>query len=235
MGRINLKGFRLLRLTAAFLVLFLALWGCSDMSVLKNLKTAESNNSGGGGGGGTPTTIKWVADGSYIQFYTNDKTNYGYTFYVAYSSESQTVPWPKNLNGTAFKVSGALGEPYGFVFNYQDSNNFDEVMIEADQWYSVWQVVGGSYTALVSWVNDATHLVYGLNQPNSVTIHPTGVTNQYALFINGSGTLATFIDSTFTSGGQAGFKINIGDTTDENFPAIAEDVRFNLTSPAAKP
>jgi hypothetical protein len=186
-------------------------------------------------------TTDWRLDGhGYVQFSTNDPDYYGYVFWCYYDQEDQVAPMTNAVTGIVKKMSGALNYGFGIIFCVQDIENFFWVLITAEGYY----VIGESEDNVPSKIIDYTFsgaINTGLGASNTISVTYTSGMNTMAVAINGS-QVNTFQPNTGSSpfiqnwtGGKAGFITLIGNSTDENFPDTASDVRFKLTSPVALP
>ena len=98
--------------------------------------------------GPTVQTIKWqsTSSGNAIEFSTNDPSYYGYGFFDDLTQESETAG--TTVTATVMKVSGAQNVGYGIVFCYQDTNDYYALLIDAQDQYALFKVVGGTATTL---------------------------------------------------------------------------------------
>jgi hypothetical protein len=192
--------------------------------------------AGCGGGGSSPSpviatqTAKWVADSDYVRFMTNDAQYYGQGLWRTLSQSNESVM--TTVTASVVKTSGYAGAGSGIIFCYQGTNDFYRLLIDPLGHYTLASKVGGTYTTLIPWSSPQSSVIhngYGVENVISVTqVSP----NNFSISFNGMHE-TDFTESHFT-GGEAGFYISIS-STHENFPAIPEDVRFKLASPAIYP
>lgn len=180
-------------------------------------------------------TIRWQDDGAgFIQFYTNQKTNYGKSFW---RSHYPIVSPMVTVTTEVKKISGYSGSGYGIVFCYQDNYNFYRLLITNDGRYTVIVKHGNSQkstdTTLVPWpLTPSANLNTGYNVLNTIQITQSSPANFNISF---NGTLeVSFIDDTL-EGGKYGYFVYVGPTGSENFPSQPVDVRFNQTNPIPTP
>jgi hypothetical protein len=186
-------------------------------------------------------TITWELDGNgYVQFSTNDPNYYDYAFWIYYNQAHQDPPMTSAVTAIAKKVSGALNYGFGIIFCFQDHDNFFYVLITADGYYDIGERVGGAPSKIVDYTFSGA-INTGLGASNTISVTYTSGTNTMAVSINGS-QVNTFQPNTGSSpfiqnwtGGKAGFICTIGNSSTENFPDTASDVRFKFISPIAYP
>ena len=192
----------------------------------------------------TPTvsTTKWASDGNgNLEFITNDSANYGYEYWETFSSVTEASgAWTNPVTATVEKVSGSQSAGFGVVFCYQSSGDFYFVNISANGSYYVGQDISSTISAItrtggVSGWAQSTAIKQGDNATNVISIAFDGST--FTVSINGTSacTFPLTNASGGYTGGPAGFKINIGTSSDESFPGTADKVLFKMTSPHSYP
>jgi hypothetical protein len=106
-------------------------------------------------------------------------------------------------------------------------------LIDAVGQYSVYARINGIDTAIIPWsITASPNLNTGVGVENLISVQQV-TSGDFVIYFNGIQE-TTFKDITF-SGGTAGFAAYVSTQDEENFPNVAVDVRFKLTSPVAYP
>ncbi|MCX7031112.1 MAG: hypothetical protein NTU62_13480, partial [Spirochaetes bacterium] len=175
-------------------------------------------------------TIEWQTDGDgFVQYSTNDPRYIDTIQYLPLAVESESPM--TTVTATVKKVSGAGQVGFGIVYCYEDENNHYRLLITTGGYYQVGEMVGGTFTALVSWTASAD-LNTGLGAMNDISI-TRDVGGNFTVTFNGQ-YITDFTNGNFP-GGQAGPCIGIGSSSLEQFPSIPEDARFKMLAPAVYP
>jgi hypothetical protein len=201
-------------------ILTIIIVGCSQSS--------QNNN----GNSQTITTIQWQSDGNgFLQFKTNDSANYMKVFDYTIGSSLSTM---HTVETQIKKISGSSNRGFGLNFCMQDNSNKYSVVIATSGSYSISKIISGTWYYYYSgafhttydqscWVTDS-NINTSLGNLNTIKVtQPSSGT--FNLYINGN-SIITFTDGSFT-GGYSGYTLQIGSQSDENFPTIYEDLRFN--------
>jgi hypothetical protein len=182
------------------------------------------------GPGPTIQTIEWEPDGDgFVQYSTNDKQYLDTVHYMPLVAENENPM--TTVTATVKKVSGSSVMGFGIIYCYQDENNYYRLLITTDGHYAVAKMVGGTYTALVSWASSAS-LNTGMGVTNDIGVTQNPL-HTFTVTFN-TQTITSFADASFT-GGLAGPCIGIGSSSNESFPSVPEDARFKMTAPVVYP
>lgn len=173
-------------------------------------------------------SIKWETDGEgFYQYSTNDVADQNKTARLVFSSTIAEDPMT-TVTAEIKKLSGLDYYSFGMIFGWQDWDNFYEMAITNDGWYTIWVQVSDVWTEVIDWT-ESSFLNIGAGSSNTISV--TYNTPDIDLKINGND--ETSIAPAVFNSGSAGFMIFIGE--DENFPEEPIDVRFKMTSPVSLP
>jgi hypothetical protein len=223
----NKKHFVILFLIVCFI--FSILCGCSTPSS----ESSSSNNSGTNDSNKDLEikSIYWVDDGSsFLQYYTNDKSNYN-TW--GYSCPSANILSMNTSEIQIKKISGNPNIEYGMVFCLTDHNNFYRVSIIKTGYRRIERRINGIYGFNYngSWTSDpglgwpySSHLNQGYGSINNIKVTRSGTT--FNVYFNNNLELS-FTDTNYSGGYTGGFAL-ISNSNQENFPNTPVDVRFKL-------
>ncbi len=183
--------------------------------------------------GGTAPVIENVLfepDGSgAIKFRTNDATRNDVTWYRTYNTTFE--PTMTTVTATVKKTSGSTNGGAGILFCYVDASNYYMMLITPTGYYTVQKRVAGVSSPIVNWTLSPN--VTGLNTTN--TLRVTHTASGFDVYINNLSTPVANVNDTSFLGGLVGFAASVGTSTEEQFPSVPVDVRFQLLSPVPVP
>ena len=181
----------------------------------------------------------WQIDGSYLKYYSNDPTFYGWSFWHGPVSTANvstlTAPLAKPITLVINKVTGASDEGLGVHFFEQGSGNYYrfELYLNTKK-YRLRKAVSGTLTDLVPATDN--QYINSVGTANTIVIWQPSA-GEVSVTINSHPAITNFSDSTYTSG-QIAFYASNGlpsDTVPESFPGTPEYLQFQLTSPFTYP
>ena len=171
----------------------------------------------------------WGKDGAgSLQFLTNNTKYYTWGFWVVPPGQSNLDLATYAATIVLQKNSGSSSRGFGFLFCYQDDNNFYQLMIATNGKIQVSKKVNGIESTVLGWTSNS-HLSTG-TAANTISVSR----NSTNILITVNGTQISVPDSSFVSGKVAFFSA-VGNASDETFPAIAEDIRIKMTAPILFP
>jgi hypothetical protein len=176
-------------------------------------------------------TIEWEEDADgFRQCYTNDAARYGQGFnHFSYSSEIfDTVEIQLK------KMSGS-DNGFGFQFGYKDRYDWHVIEIDVNGHYCVLRKINNilehNYNDGSGWVSTSKNWPYnsylnkGFGVINDIKVQQK-TANNFTVSFNGT-EVFTFNDTSL-AGGSSGCSVDIGNSTNEDFPNSPEDIRYKM-------
>ena len=188
--------------------------------------------------GGTPSiateTINFQDDNGWIQYKTNDSTKYehGNWYYYNASEETEMTELIVNCN----KISGASHSGYGIIFCHEDNSNFNRLLITKNGSYQILDKTNGTNTLITDWTY-SEYLNTGYDVINQLKITYNSSTDNFNFYCNNN-LVTTIARATFPGNrlsGKSGFYASIGSETDENFPEVPVNIKYQMLAPVSIP
>jgi len=176
-------------------------------------------------------TIEWIEEDGWLHFYTNDsnfnindKNNYGYSEYLYEQIDNPMT----SRAGLIKKISGNPYTGYGIYFCYNDEDNFYILWINTKGEYMIGQCVQGN-RVIIDLGGESENLKKGFGVENKLEVKKKEGEYTFEIYFNDEKEKDLF-NSSFI-GGKFGFFVYVGDSSQESFPAVPEEVFAKEVTP----
>jgi hypothetical protein len=188
--------------------------------------------AGSGGATATCWISVWAPDGDgYLQFKADNPSAKGGWWNKSFPGDDSLLLSANPVTVSMKKVSGMDIQGFGFLYCFQDDNNFYRILINTKSQFIVQKCQAGSYTTLVPWTASSA-LQKGFMQVNKVSVAQPTRDSFVVTFNDDASRQVSYSDPAF-SAGRVMLYVTVG--LQEDFPSAPEDVRFKIMTPVAYP